>query len=350
MHLPTGSMRFLFLLPLTAFVIGYVVSRNALASGVCATICLAIAIWIVADRKKKELTDTDSETELPGPAFPGKVNHQEIVESAYVVLSSLEDLSHLSKTIPPDQLFMTIQNWVHSLEHRVRSHSGNLLPTAAGSVMASWDSAEQAILTALEFRTVIATLNTEMTAQGFSPLRMTSGIGKGSIILGYLNQGTEVVHSAFGTAVSQAISLQSLAKDLQTDMLVTKSILDESATTFIIDRPETAPESLKDEVCKIKGYVAKDGKKLYIQTPWENQTPDLFEDEFGKSPHEGTGTDLNMGSSHPMDRESPDPTEITVDVDVSEYIEHTASRLMEARGQESTGTTSVTASRDEDVA
>lgn len=150
-----------------------------------------------------------------------------------ILFSDLRDFTSLTETLRDEALVEQLNEYLSAMVECIHEEGGTLHKFIGDAVMAVWgdlasegaaQDARRAARTAVNMHATLQKLNTRWIEQGKPPLRMGIGINHGIVLIGNIGSPRRMEFSAIGDAVNLASRLESLNKDLKTDILVGESL------------------------------------------------------------------------------------------------------------------------------
>jgi adenylate cyclase len=103
------------------------------------------------------------------------------------------------------------------------------------------DHAERAVRAALGIVARLATLNASLRQEQKPPIEIGIGIHAGTVVAGLIGPDQRVEYGVVGDAVNLANRVETLTKEVQTTVLVSREIADRLGPTFVLGRSATMP-------------------------------------------------------------------------------------------------------------
>lgn len=146
-----------------------------------------------------------------------------------VFFSDVRGFTTLTEATNAAALVKQLNEYFQEMVSIVVKNRGRLDKFIGDAVMADWGSfvsagvkvdAERAVLSALQMREALKTLNERWKGQGFQTLAFGIGINHGEVIVGNLGSEEKMEVSVIGDAVNLASRLESLTKEYHLDLLL----------------------------------------------------------------------------------------------------------------------------------
>lgn len=153
-----------------------------------------------------------------------------------VLFSDLASYSTICEHLPPSQLMDMLNQYLSAMNELIDAHHGCVIEFLGDAVLAVFgaphvreDHARLAVECALEMRARLTQLNEEWkrtglarcwTERGIDELKARIGVHSGRVVAGSLGGATRMKYGVIGDAVNVAARLETLNKDLHTDMLI----------------------------------------------------------------------------------------------------------------------------------
>lgn len=137
-----------------------------------------------------------------------------------VLFSDLRDFTTLSEKLSPVDLLDLLNRYLDRMSAIVEKHGGVIDKYIGDAIMALYgapvvspDAADNAIATARDMVTALATLNAELLAGGKPSLAVGIGINTARVVAGNMGSRSRLNYTVVGDGVNLASRLESLTKD-----------------------------------------------------------------------------------------------------------------------------------------
>lgn len=183
----------------------------------------------VSERVARELLKGDTDLSLGG--------EERVVT---VLFSDLHGYSTISEHMPPARVVDMLNRYLADMNQIVDEHGGCVIEFLGDAVFAVFgapnyipDHAEQAVRSAIEMRRRLVELNQEWrdteldrywTERGVKAVNARIGIHSGRVVAGNLGSDTRMKYAVIGDTVNVASRLETLNKELGTDILVSRDV------------------------------------------------------------------------------------------------------------------------------
>jgi len=163
----------------------------------------------------------------------GKIPLDGEVKEVTVLISDLRDYTPLVESTPPKDLVKIINMYLEAMAKTVEKNRGLVLQYVGDSIEAVFgaplplnDHPKLAVITALEMRAELISVNDRLQKSGFKKLRHGIGIHTGKVTAANIGSPERLSYSLSGVTVNVASRLQNLTKKFNTDILVSKTTMD----------------------------------------------------------------------------------------------------------------------------
>ena len=157
-----------------------------------------------------------------------------------VLFSDLRGYSTISEQLPPVQVVEMLNTYLGAMNLLIDAHHGCVIEFFGDGILAVFgapyhmsDHSEQAVLCAMEMRERLILLNQEwknsevsrfLKGCGMDQLGVRIGIHTGRVVAGNLGSPTRMKYAVIGDTVNVAARLETLNKELGTDILVSGEV------------------------------------------------------------------------------------------------------------------------------
>lgn len=204
--------------------------------------------------------------------------------NALVFFSDVRGFTAMSERLNPEALVSILNRYMTRMVHVILKHNGIVDKYVGDAIMAVWGAplprpgdAENAVRACLEMRRSLAELNEELKAEGLPVLKIGMGLNRGPLVAGNIGSDLRMEYTVIGDTVNTASRIESLTKEFGTDLLISASVLEEIQGKFVAEKAYEAKVKGKEkplEVFKVHGFVAEDGSKVLVQTPYSEFAPE----------------------------------------------------------------------------
>jgi adenylate cyclase len=182
-----------------------------------------------------------------------------------ILFQDIRGFTTLSERLDPAALLKLLNQFFTEVVAAVEAEGGVVKQFVGDGVMALFgapqshaDHAERAVRAALGIVRRLARLNDQWRAQGAPPLEIGVGIHTGSVVAGLIGPDQRVEYGVVGDPVNLANRVETLTKDLQATVLVSRDIADRLGDGFVLGRSATLPVKGRREpveVVEVLGQV-----------------------------------------------------------------------------------------------
>jgi len=157
-----------------------------------------------------------------------------------ILFCDMRGYSTLSEQMPPQQIVDMLNRYLGAMTDIVYQHNGCVIEFMGDAIFAVFGAphylanhAEKAVRCAIDMRTRLASLNRELESAGITRywkskeifgLSARIGIHTGDVITGNLGSHTRMKYSVIGDTVNVASRLETLNKELGTDILLSRDV------------------------------------------------------------------------------------------------------------------------------
>jgi len=144
-----------------------------------------------------------------------------------ILFADLRDFTPWVERTEPREVVRDLNEYFTEMEAAIRSQHGLVLQyigdeieAVFGAPLPAADHTDRALAAALEMRARLEGLNVQRAAAGKPPLRNGIGIHTGTVLAGSIGSAERSSYALVGDAVNLASRIQSLNKELGTEILV----------------------------------------------------------------------------------------------------------------------------------
>ena len=162
------------------------------------------------------------------------------VINAALWFSDLRDFTHLTETLPADDVLQMLNDYFEFVAAAVTARGGEILRFIGDAMlivfpidadMCQATACNAAIDSAIDARTTLASLNHRRRRQGLAEIRFGVGLNIGEVVYGNVGAPDRLDFTVMGPAVNRTARLESLTKTLD------RNILFSEAFAGLIDNP-----------------------------------------------------------------------------------------------------------------
>jgi adenylate cyclase len=165
-----------------------------------------------------------------------------------ILFQDIRGFTGLSEHLDPAALLKLLNQFFTEVVAAVEAEGGVVKQFVGDGVMALFgapqmhqDHAERAVRAALGIVARLATLNASLRQEQKPPIEIGIGIHAGTVVAGLIGPDQRVEYGVVGDAVNLANRVETLTKEVQTTVLVSREIADRLGPTFVLGRSATMP-------------------------------------------------------------------------------------------------------------
>lgn len=147
-----------------------------------------------------------------------------------ILFSDIRGFTAMSEKMSPEQVVAILNEYLEAMTDIVFKNHGTLDKFIGDAVMATFgtpvymkDHAMRAVMTAFMMQKRLAELNEKWTKEGKKTLKIGIGINSGEVVAGNMGSLKRMEYTVIGDAVNLASRLESLNKDLSTEIILSES-------------------------------------------------------------------------------------------------------------------------------
>lgn len=169
----------------------------------------------------------------PNDAAKGEDRSQGREQEIAILFADLQGFTRLSETRLPYDVVFLLNRYFAAMGHVIETVGGRVDKFIGDGVMALFGDApgddaaqacRQGLMAARAMGLALETLNENLTPELEEPLRIRIGLHVGPAIVGDMGFARAVSHTAIGDSVNTASRLESLAKDLGVELVVSEDV------------------------------------------------------------------------------------------------------------------------------
>ncbi len=165
-----------------------------------------------------------------------------------ILFQDIRGFTGLSERLDPAALLRLLNRFFTEVVAAVEAEGGVVKQFVGDGVMALFgapqahaDHAERAVRAALGMVTRLAHLNDQLRTQNVPALEIGIGIHMGTVVAGLIGPDQRVEYGVVGDPVNLANRVETLTKEVQTTVLVSREIADRLGPAFHLGRTATLP-------------------------------------------------------------------------------------------------------------
>ncbi len=167
--------------------------------------------------------------EIRDEILAGKIPLDGARREATLLFVDLRGFTSYVEAHEPEEVVRSMRDYFTAMEKAVRSHEGVVLQyvgdemeSVFGVPLHDPEHADQAVRAALEMRWNLEALNRDREGEGKTPFRHGVGIHTGMVLAGFTGSEERLSYALIGDTVNLAARIEDLARDFQTDILVSE--------------------------------------------------------------------------------------------------------------------------------
>lgn len=144
-----------------------------------------------------------------------------------VIFCDIRNFTAMSEEMSPDDNFRFLNSYLERMEPSIKKHHGFVDKFIGDAIMALFaDSAEEAVLAAIDMRHALRTYNDIQIQQGKQPVEFGIGVNSGEVILGTVGTTSRMDTTVIGETVNLASRIESLTKKYGAAILISSHVYD----------------------------------------------------------------------------------------------------------------------------
>jgi len=196
--------------------------------------------------------------EIRDEILSGRVSLDGELKEVSVLFADLRHFTPMVEAMPPKEVVKIINGYFREMEEAIREHRGLVLQYIGDEIEAVFgapisieDHALRALEAALEMKRRLKAVNEDLASKGYPALAHGIGIHTGMVLAANIGSPNRLSYALVGDTVNLASRLQSLNKDLGTDILLSAATRSRINGAFLFKEwPETKIKG-KQEAVKI---------------------------------------------------------------------------------------------------
>lgn len=180
-----------------------------------------------------------------------------------VMFTAIQDFTSFAERENSGIVFLQLSEYFRIVGRAIRDHEGIIDKYMGDAIMALWNASKdtekhsrQAVITALSIRNLMVTINELWEENGQPRFESRVGINTGSALVGNIGSDERLDFTAMGSTVNLAARLEPMNKYFDTDILVSKDVLEAAGPGFVsrqigIVRPRGSEQNV--EIFEIVG-------------------------------------------------------------------------------------------------
>jgi len=157
-----------------------------------------------------------------------------------VFFSDIRSFTSVSEKMNPEQVVEMLNEYMGEMVDVIERFEGDVDKYVGDAIMAIWGismgdpklEAERSVLACLEMREKLKDLNARRKVRGEEPIKIGMGLNSGEVVFGKIGSPHRMEYTVIGDTVNTASRMESLTKEMGTDLLINES------TYQLLPRPE----------------------------------------------------------------------------------------------------------------
>ena len=181
-----------------------------------------------------------------------------------ILFSDIRNYSGICEQLSSGEVIELLNNYFSYMVRAVERHKGLVYQFAGDGIMAVFgapaaypDHAQCAVLSAVDMMEALDAFNARHR-KGLSPIRMGVGVNTGAVVAGIIGTERRMEYQVVGDAVNVASRLESLNKELHTEILISSSTCEQLSGKF--DLTEFPPVKVKGKEQPVRVYGVSHGR------------------------------------------------------------------------------------------
>ncbi len=226
----------------------------------------------------KETFNKFHNKEIAEKILSGEVKLGGEKKRATIFFSDIRGFTSLSESISPEEVVILLNEYMTRMVGVIRRYGGVVDKYVGDAIMALWGvpvvgaaDGAQALRACIAMRMELAQLNELRISRGQPVLLIGMGLNCGDVIAGNIGSEEKMEYTVIGDSVNVASRIESMTKELGTDLLVSQSIVDGLKDQFIFEACEQIRVKGKAELLQVfrcTGYRDENGEWIKVATPY----------------------------------------------------------------------------------
>ncbi len=200
--------------------------------------------------------------EIRDEILAGKIPLDGARREATLLFVDLRGFTSYVEAHEPEEVVRSMRAYFTAMEKAVRSHKGVVLQyvgdemeSVFGVPLHDPEHADQAVRAALDMRRNLEALNRDREREGKAPFRHGIGIHTGMVLAGITGSDERLSYALIGDTVNLAARIEDLARDFQTDILVSEQTVRKLEGAY--DLEPLPPRNVKGYSKPVKVFRAR---------------------------------------------------------------------------------------------
>jgi class 3 adenylate cyclase len=180
--------------------------------------------------------------EIRDEILAGKVPMEGARREATLLFVDLRGFTAYVEANEPEEVVRSMRAYFTAMEKAVRAHKGVVLQyvgdemeTVFGVPLQDPEHPDRAVRAALDMRGNLDALNRDREREGKAPFRHGIGIHTGMVLAGITGSEDRLSYALIGDTVNLAARIEDLAREFQTDILVSEETVKRLRGTYDLD-------------------------------------------------------------------------------------------------------------------
>jgi adenylate cyclase len=163
-----------------------------------------------------------------------------------VFFSDIRGFTSMSENMPAHECVEMLNEYLKIMVNVIRNHKGVVDKFVGDAIMALWgvpngspDDVSNALKACIQMRQELQTLNETRIARGKAAISIGMGLNYGDVIAGVMGSDEKMEYTVIGDTVNVASRIESLTKELKTDLLISKSIKEAAGDAYEVELCES---------------------------------------------------------------------------------------------------------------
>ena len=143
-----------------------------------------------------------------------------------ILFSDIRSFTKLSEQMKPIEIFNFLNSYLRTMGPIMRKNGGFIDKYIGDSIMALFESAQDAYQAAMEMREELKRYNIGRKKNGYQPIKIGIGINTGRVIVGTIGERHRIEGTVIGDAVNIAARIEQLTKRYHIPLLIAKNTFD----------------------------------------------------------------------------------------------------------------------------
>lgn len=197
-----------------------------------------------------------------------------------VFFSDIRGFTAFSENRTPEEVVEMLNEYFEVMVGIINKNNGVVDKFIGDAIMAVWGAphggpkdTQNALKACLEMRKALWDLNKKREVRGQIPIKIGMGLHSGHAISGTIGSSERMEYTVIGDTVNMTSRIESSTKAFGTDLLVSETVANKVAETFLLENAGSAEVKGKSEplkLFKVRGYKNEKGEMVEITTPYSD--------------------------------------------------------------------------------